>query len=442
MRQTFMMKQYTDKQNYILNKLAYANIESKSWEPGQKLIDLVKEPYKSELQEAGLGELVIVDYANNNESGSHSGFCAIAFKDPSTGEVGMSFRGTENLDKFTSENQVDMMDNVHTALNGDSKQKREALEFFEKNKSLYGDNYLYGHSKGGELASEVYVDNYDEVRQMHVINPQPINPEELTKKQLEALKSDKVDVVIIDGDTVHSLGGWPYSDENTRYVENNGSQNGFFGPHLLASATIDGDNYVIEDKPFEKYPDQHLFVKAVRPIISAAQKGKLKKLSGLIYIVSCLYTFVVRDIPAMIEKLEEIVIAFYEKLIEAKEKFDEFVANFKEFVSQVVTSVKRWFNNNFNPGYKSAVENPQIEVNPYKLRSYASRINEVNRRISRLDGRLDSLYLKVGLLGLWNLMRADMLMGYSWRLSRASSYLTSTASAFENAENDLCNKLN
>ena len=35
---------------------------------------------------------------------------------------------------------------------------------------------------------------------MHVINPQPINPSQLDKKQREALKSDKVDVVIDGGD--------------------------------------------------------------------------------------------------------------------------------------------------------------------------------------------------------------------------------------------------
>lgn len=436
-----MMKNYTDKQNHLLNKLAYANIESKSWEPGQKLIDLVKEPYKAELKAAGLGDLVIVDYANNNEGGSYSGFCAIAFKDPGTGEVGMSFRGTENLDKFTSENQVDMMDNVHTALNGESKQKQEALEFFKKNKALYGDNYLYGHSKGGELASEVFAENHDEVVQMHIINPQPINPSQLTEDQKKALKGDKVDVIIIDGDTIHSLGGWPFSTENTRYVKNNGTQSGFFGPHQLASVTIEGDNYVIEENPFANYPSQHTFCQVVKPIIESAQKGYLDKISGVVFVVSWIYTFVVRDLPAMIDKLQEIVIGFYEKIIELKEQFDRFVADFKEFVQNVVNSFKNWVNANFNPGYKAAVANPNVEVNTFMLRTYANRIYEVNRRISNLDGRLDSLYWKVGLLGLWNLMQADALTGYSWRLSRCASYLNETAGAFEQAENDLFNKI-
>lgn len=438
-----MMKNYTDKQNYVLNNLAYANIDGeKSWEPGMKLVDLVDDPYKKQLKEAGLDHLEIVDYANNNDSGSHSGFCAIAFKDPETGERGMSFRGTEDLDKIKEgANQVDMMDNIHTALSGESVQKREALEFFERNKSLYGDNYLYGHSKGGELASEVYAENYDEVRQMHIINPQPINPTQLNKKQREALKSDKVDVVIIDGDTVHSLGEWPFTDENTRIVKNNGSQDGFFGPHSLESGMPEGDYYEIEEHPFANYPEQEVFCKIVKPIITAAQKGFLPKSYIFFYTLASIYTFIVRDIPATIEAFKEAVIRVVETIIEIKEKVEDFIKGFGEFVQAVVSKLKNWHNHNFNAGYKYASANPLVKVDTYKLREYASRIYAVNRRISNLDGRMDSLYWRVGLLDLWNLMQADIMTGYSWRLSRAASYLNDTASDFDAIETELGNGL-
>lgn len=437
-----MMKHYTDKQNYVLNNLAYANIDSdKSWSPGMKLVDLVEDPYKKQLKEAGLDHLVIVDYANNNESGSYSGFCAIAFKDPQTGERGMSFRGTENLDKFTSANQVDMMDNVHTALSGESVQKKEALEFFERNQALYGDNYLYGHSKGGELASEVYAENYNEVRQMHIINPQPINPSQLSKKQREAMKSDKVDVVIIDGDTVHSLGEWPFSDDNTRTIKNNGSDESFFGPHSLGSAELTGDNYEIEEHPFANYPEQGAFCKAVSPIITAAQKGYMPKNYVFFYTLTSIYTFFVRDIPAAAETFKEVVIKVMETFIEIKENIEEFVARFNEFVQTVVTKLKNWWNSRFNGGYKYSEANPFVKVDTFKLKNYASRLSKVNTRISDLDERLDGLYWRVGLLDLWNLMQADLLTGYSWRLLRAASYLNDTAFDFESAENELYNSI-
>ncbi len=75
-----------------------------------------------------------------------------------------------------------------------------------------------------------------------------------------------------------------------------------------------------------------------------------------------------------------------------------------------------------------------IVVDTYKLNQYAQRIATVNSRISRLDRRLDSLYWRVGLQGLWNLMQADALTCYSWRLVRCQSYLEQTAADFESVE--------
>lgn len=121
----------------------------------------------------------------------------------------------------------------------------------------------------------------------------------------------------------------------------------------------------------------------------------------------------------------------------AKEKYQQF----KETVKSFINKAKNWFKNNFNNGYKYANSHPQIKVDTYKLRDYASRIYDVNRRISNLDGRLDSLYWRVGLLDLWNLMQADLMTGYSWRLSRAASYLNDTASDFDAIETELANGL-
>lgn len=78
-----------------------------------------------------------------------------------------------------------------------------------------------------------------------------------------------------------------------------------------------------------------------------------------------------------------------------------------------------------------------IIVDTYKLNQYAQRIADVNRRINRLDYRLNSLYSRVGLQGLWNLMQADALTCYSWRLLRCQSFLLQTASDFDKVEREL-----
>lgn len=81
-----------------------------------------------------------------------------------------------------------------------------------------------------------------------------------------------------------------------------------------------------------------------------------------------------------------------------------------------------------------------IVVDTYKLNQYAQRLSTVNRRITQLDNRMCTLYGKVGLQGLFDLMQAKVLTGYSWRLLRCQVYLNQTASDFEKVERNLGNE--
>ena len=103
-------------------------------------------------------------------------------------------------------------------------------------------------------------------------------------------------------------------------------------------------------------------------------------------------------------------------------------------VSSIIKSIRE----------KTSSANPipqQIKLDTYKLKLYAQRIDSVNKRISKLDRRLDGLYWRVGLLGLWNLIQADALTGYSWRLKRCADYLNTTANNFDSVEKRLNNSL-
>lgn len=434
------MNDYTDYQNYVLNRIAYANLKIDS-KPGMTLLECIPEEYSyicDEIKKAGLEHLVLKDYVNNNDTGSRSGFCAIAVEDPTTGAVGVSYRGTEDLDKLTSANQIDMVDNIQTAILGTSDQKREAINFFEKNMNADGSNYLFGHSKGGELASEVYAKYYQKVKGMHLYNPQPINSLKLNKKQRDAFKSDKVDVVIIDGDTVSSLGDKTIYGNRIRYMKCNGTQNGFFGPHLLGSASFNDDQSVeIEPNPYLQYSDQKTFCEIAEKVVGASQWGFLPKTTILVLLVAKIYEFVVQDIPNMIEVFEKAMGKFLDLIDEAKEIIKEIKSQLKQFINSVKNSFTNWYNKHFNAGYKYATNNPYVELNTAKLRDYANRLWAVNRRISVLDRKMDSLYAKVGFCDLWNLLQADALTGYSLKLNRCANYLVDTASDFENLESYL-----
>lgn len=140
------------------------------------------------------------------------------------------------------------------------------------------------------------------------------------------------------------------------------------------------------------------------------------------------------------QKFQEAWKAASDWINERREEFRNFLTNVYKSVVSGLNKVAGWIRS-YSYGGRYASANPQIKVDTFKLRDYASRIYDVNRRISNLDGRMDSLYWRVGLLDLWNLMQADLMTGYSWRLLRAASYLNDTASDFDAIETELANGL-
>lgn len=75
-----------------------------------------------------------------------------------------------------------------------------------------------------------------------------------------------------------------------------------------------------------------------------------------------------------------------------------------------------------------------IKVNTKILRDYASKIDRVNRKLIKVDGRLKTLYFNVPVNELLSLIKVDALTGYSWRLTSCSGYLREVATNFEHVE--------
>ncbi len=446
-----MLSNYSDYQNNLLNRVAYCDLGE--WNAGDDLLTVLENSEDNDckdlaekLRSANITDLKIKDYVNNNDN---SGFAAIAFEDANSGEVGISFRGTENLDEIISDignvikggekeqlinNQIDMIDNASTAITGDSLQAQEALAFYLNNRSEEGKNILFGHSKGGELAAEVFSEYFDEILCAHVINPQPINWTKLTKEQKAVFKSSKFDATVIDGDFVWLLGGVPYP---VRIIKNNGSDDSLVGPHFLTSAKYDEETgeAEMEEEPYKEYIGQGLLGSAACIIITGIQSG-YANITELRSDIKEAYEIFAKDIKEGALKLYDAIVVGYNKI---KDSIIDVNDSIENFINIIGSAVKDWYNSTFNKGNISTAELQVISVDTQKLRSYAQRLQSVNSRVSRLDSRLDSLYWNVGLLGLWNLMQADMLTGYSWRLNRCSSYLNETANDLEQIEQNLKN---
>ncbi len=146
---------------------------------------------------------------------------------------------------------------------------------------------------------------------------------------------------------------------------------------------------------------------------------------------------IVAAVEYVIECFEEVISMIVEAIEEhcgwLIDKLDEI----KDFMAKAVNDLKTWFNKNFNNGYKYALANPCFSLNTYTLTQYARRLRNVNKRISALDRRMDSLYGKVKLEDLWSLIQADFMTTGSLRINKCISYLETTSSEFEKNELNL-----
>lgn len=403
-----MMSNNSDYVNNLLNQLAYVDL-GENYAPGDNLVETLRNGGDGDLADAleaaGYGNYVIRDYENQNDS---NGFAAIAIEDPATGDVGISFRGTENLPNVGDaisdivagdsqqrqeaiNNQIDMIDNISTAVTGDSAQAQEALDFFNRNQSDTGNNYLYGHSKGGNLAMEVYVENYDNIEGVHIINPQPINWASLNRDQLAALNNGKIDATVINGDLVWLLGGVPYP---VRIIENNGTLDGdFFGPHLLNSGAYDPvtGEAIIENRPYADYLIQGFLGGGLTSLISMIQGGYEIAQTGLEWIEEARRYFT-EEIPEHARRFWESVQNAWQ---ETKETGLEIIDSVADFFSDMEEAAKDWWEEHFGKGKETSRNGSsggpcQFQVDTRQLRQTASRLSSVTRSLDSLESALGS----------------------------------------------------
>lgn len=426
------LNECNDLQNHLLTQLSYQSDILKDNYNGKPLDVIYKElssKYGSDnetakmfkqLCDAGLGDLVIKDVENN----STSGFGAIAFED-TEGNVGITYRGTDGISSVN-----DMLDNAGSFATGTSYQSAEAEAFYVKNRDQDGDNYLYGHSKGGELSQSVYVNHYDEISELHNINPQPINPYSLTPDQTAALNSDKVDVVVTEGDYVWFLGGIPYLSR-IRVMDNPEGDD----PHLFYLNRYDENGNIIPgSQPFWEY----------------LAVGGLTLLSFPIQFIGSgigwVYNTTVRIVDFVKNDLIPFAQSVVDSLVDAVRKINNALHDFADtvgsFFNDLINGVKDWWNKTFNEGYKYADANPYIVIDTNKMTNYASQLSSLSTRSKNLDRRMNNLYWQLGIdwntiANLGRLLKAEFILDYAWRLDSCVNYLNQTAEDFNRVEQEI-----
>ena len=73
----------------------------------------------------------------------------------------------------------------------------------------------------------------------------------------------------------------------------------------------------------------------------------------------------------------------------------------------------------------------ELIVDTTKMRSYGDKLISVNNRLNKVEQRISLLYMKAGLLGIWQLIQADSIGSYRWKILLINNYLINTASELE-----------
>lgn len=175
-----------------------------------------------------------------------------------------------------------------------------------------------------------------------------------------------------------------------------------------------------------------------------AEKGKFAQITATIITTALIRAAA----PFVVAKgLEIIFVAtFATTVVKLGEKLRdlsvEIYSKVSGFISSTVSTLSNWANRNLNYGYQYASANTIIRLNTYSLRDYAERLKKVNNKLVSLDNRLDRLCTRASSADdLFLLIRANCMLGYSWKIWRCVNYLNNTASDFENAERTISSRL-
>jgi len=130
---------------------------------------------------------------------------------------------------------------------------------------------------------------------------------------------------------------------------------------------------------------------------------------------------------------------FIDTYVKVKNWTMDRIDDFLHFVNELEKAIYKGLEllKNLISGSNKYTDGTYISIDTSLLRNYANRINDVNNRLFKLDFQMDGLYKEVGLKDLWNLLQADALTGYSWKLLKCKAYLNDTASDFDNVEKNL-----
>ena len=117
------------------------------------------------------------------------------------------------------------------------------------------------------------------------------------------------------------------------------------------------------------------------------------------------------------------------------------ISNFFFNVYSFYVGVKEWFFTH-SPGFSFATYNPDVVVDTDSMHFISACLSNISSRAKDLDSRMNSLYFEMGInwdtiFNIGCLLKAGIVLDYSYRLDWCAGYLDETANEFESVEGQL-----
>ncbi|UFT99205.1 DUF2974 domain-containing protein [Radiobacillus kanasensis] len=426
--------------------IKYMKREVSSHEPTYSEIQKIEEVVQSNPK---LQDIKLIAYQNhnpndgNNSNGeSNSGFVGYAFADEE-GNSAALFRGSE------PHFETDWLSNIQAGLGQEITQQEEANAFYEKyvqnyqnSEGISGERFLLGHSKGGNLASDVLVQHYTENISAYVVNGAPLYWWDLHDGQRKAL-DEQMTFIAHEWDVVSGLGYAPYVDKTVKTIRSFSEyrDEDLFYPHGLSTVSFNAEGElknVREGASFLREGGSLLTV-LLSDAIDFKNKVKNKDVAYAIDVTLTRMLYLASK--GLIDEVIQVRNMAVQTITTLKHVSVALVAEVSNFFDDVLSFVETLFTKGFTwkvGGGGSSEEHIKVDIS--RLMYYADRLRRINRKTRAVNNQIDLLYWKADFFDLDSVFLADVISSFPNRMNQAVSYLTITADMMQATERKLTRK--
>ena len=416
--------------------------------------------------------LMIRGYEDQNKEGD-TGLVAYCFE---TGddEAIIAYRGSETRAGLSPK---DWEDNFQTGFTARTEQQEAALKFLDDMKKKYGYTSFEttGHSKGGNNSQYVAIMSDDVKRCVSFDAPGFCDnfmvgraPEILAGRDKIVAYEGKLDivssllfnvagkVVIID---TEEQANFLYNHKPNLFLDENSSFYEEAEKSVICTAVRtytmrvstllpDWAGLYLVDSVFNIMDDEFGIKEAGGLYIGLLAlpmllKNALYELSFL----GCYYTgkaaleYAGRKLEELQNEMEKIANGILNELNSINKNISELRDAVFSAAAVFLGQLRKGIEGFGNHSHAFAAE-PYLQVNTARLIQYANRLEAIQRQISSINRRIDSLYYHADLFDLDNLFIAGLMTESDYKLNRLIKYMYKSAELLESTENRLLRQAN